>query len=364
MSESDNTPDIATTAPAPTTNNNKRSGLWLGLLLLVGLLATAGWFGYTQWWPQHQQMQTRMMVDQQQTAATIARLDQQLKTLENRLMQQLNQATVTFEQGVRNQLQHQRQEIESTQLMVQSVQAELANLDLSQESNWRILEAYNLTDRAAMKLWIEHDVVAAISLLKLALSHLAALDNPAHYAVREALTSDIARLEQLPQQQIEAASLALIRLRAQLAEQQWQQSLTAATEGGDSNATAASWVDNLKRSGATLFEQFIQVQRHDQAVAPMLEQAYFNVLQQRTLLQLQLAQQAALQHSQAAYEANLTEAITMLQHVAKQASHTDFSAAIQQLEELRSWQLRPDYPPQLEAQGHLHRLVRQLGQEG
>lgn len=372
MSESNQTPETTTSAPvaaeqpvvnaAQPTTKKGYGGWWVALVLLLAIGA-AGWLGYAKWWPHRQQQLAAMTAQQQQTAASMSQFEQQLSALEGRIAQQVNQSTAALEQAVRNQLRQQQQQLDNYHMAVKSVQAELANLDLSQEAHWRIFEARNLTDRAAMKLWIEHDIAAAIAFLKLALSHLTALDNPAHFAVREALVSDIARLEQLPQQQVSAASLALIGIRAQLAEQDWQQSVTQPNAGTDPSSDN-TWLSNLQRSMATLFSQFIQVQRHDQAVAPMLEQAYFNVLQQRVLLQLQLAQQAALHNSQALYEANLDEAIHLLQHVASVINNTDLAASIGQLQQLRQQQLRPAYPAQLEAQGQLERLAQQLGQGG
>src|SRR5690606_40467712 len=94
-------------------------------------------------------------LQQQQTAASMSQFEQQLSALEGRIAQQVNQSTAALEQAVRNQLRQQQQQLDNYHMTVKSVQAELANLDLSQEAHWRIFEARNLTDRAAMKLWIE-----------------------------------------------------------------------------------------------------------------------------------------------------------------------------------------------------------------
>jgi uncharacterized protein HemX len=355
-----------TAAKSPATARAEKSGSssvvpWLVVLILVAIIVAAAWFGYRHLFPmhtQHQQALDSLRSEQTATKTELERLQQALEDTSGDVNQQLEQALSAQEQQVRQQLQAQQTQLAEYRLAVESVQAELANLDMSQESNWRIFEAYELAGRAATKLWIEHDPQAALAFLRLAQSHLIALNNPAHMAARQALANDIATLEQLPEAQITDVSLTLGVLRDRISRSSWYQQL-AMTDVEQAPSENDSWLANLKRSANTLLQQFVRVQRRDTPVEPLIADAYFDVVQQRLLLQLQLAQQAALQGEQTLYEATLHEAISQLQVLEGQITDSGITEVVKQLTELSQVTLRPDYPTQLEATNQLERAVRQ-----
>jgi uncharacterized protein HemX len=363
------TPKVTASTTESTTKKSsekapkRNSGViaWIIVVLLTALIIVALWFGYTRIWPMHQQQITSMAQQQEASAATIEQLQGRLDNLEQAVSATVRSSVENLEQRVDSQLGRQQQIIDDYQLAVQSVQAELANLDISQESNWRIYEARNLAERAATKLWIEQDANAALAFLRLAESHIIALDNPAHMQARQALANDIALLEQLPESQIDAVSLKLGTLRDQVARSQWYQQVAMSS---DEAITAAddSWLSNLKRSVNTLLQQFVRVQRRDTPVEPMIADAYFDVLQQRLLLQLQLGQQAAMKGSQAVYEANINEAITLLTSLQGQVNDADLSRFIDELQALKGVQLQPDFPAALNSTTQLERLANQIAQ--
>lgn len=347
----------------PMKKPKRNSGLiaWIIVVILAAAIVVAMWFSYTRIWPMHQQQITSMVAQQDASAATIAQLQERLNNMEQAVSTTVRSSVENLEQRVESQLGRQQQIMDDYQLAVQSVQAELANLDISQESNWRIYEARNLAERAATKLWIEHDPIAALAFLQLAESHIIALDNPAHMQARQALANDIAMLEQLPESQIDAVSLQLGTLRDQVARSQWYQQLAMSSDEA-STAAGDSWLSNLKRSVNTLLQQFIRVQRRDTPVEPMIADAYFDVIQQRVLLQLQLAQQAALSGSQAVYEANINEAVELLNSLQGQVNDADLNRFIDELQILKATQLRPEYPSELTATAQLERLAKQVAQ--
>lgn len=360
----DKTKPASKPIPKDATKNPKRNSAliaWLIVVLLAAVIIVAMWFGYTRIWPLHQQQIASMAQQQDTSAATIEELQGRLDNLEQAVNATVRLSIEDLEQRVDSQIGRQQQIIDDYQLAVQSVQAELANLDISQESNWRIYEARNLAERAATKLWIENDSVAALAFLQLAQSHIVALDNPAHLQARQALANDIAQLEQLPESQIETVSLKLGTLRDQVARSQWYQQLGMSGENTDA-PTEDTWLSNLKRSFNTLLQQFVRIQRRDTPVEPMIADAYFDVLQQRLLLQLQLGQQAAMNGSQAVYEASLNEAITLLNDVQGQVNEADLNRFIDELKALQVIQLQPEYPTELSATTQLERLANQISQ--
>jgi uncharacterized protein HemX len=352
-----------TTKKEPSKKPKRNSGLiaWIIVVILAAAIIVAMWFGYTRVWPMHQQQIASMAAQQDATATTISQLQGRLDEMEQAVSTTVRSSVERLEQRVESQLGRQQQRLDDYQLAVQSVQAELANLDISQESNWRIFEARNLTEQASTKLWIENDADAARAFLELAESHIIALDNPAHMPVRQALANDIAMLKQLPDSQIEAVSLQLGTLRDQVSRSQWYQQL-AMSSAEASNSTEDNWLSHLKRSLNTLMQQFIRVQRRDTPVEPMIADAYFDVLQQRVLLQLQLAQQAAVTGSQLVYEANINEAIELLTSLQGQVNDADLNRFVDELQTLKATQLRPDYPSELTATAQLERLAKQVAQ--
>jgi uncharacterized protein HemX len=83
-----------------------------------------------------------------------------------------------------------------------------------------------------------------------------------------------------------------------------------------------------------------------------------NLLQQRTLLQLQIAQQAALAGRQAPYQAALQQALSLLQQLGV-TDVADIQRAQNELDALTQVSLIPAYPAQLQATAQLERLARQ-----
>ena len=362
-------PSAANTPVAPKAAKTSHSASWLAWLLIIILFIAIGaavWFGYKHVLPMHQQHQQaleRLRLDQQATEDELARVRQALNETSTQLDAQLNSALNEQDKRLKRTLAAQQSQLADYRLAVDSVQAELANLDMSQESNWRIFEAHELAGRAASKLWIEHDANAALAFLRLAQSHLVALNNPAYMAARQALANDIATLEQLPETQITAVSLQLGTLRERIRGSQWYQQLAM---NGDTQEVPSedNWLANLRRSGNTLLQQFVRVQRRDTPVEPMIADTYFDVVQQRLLLQLQLAQQAALQGEQALYSATIEEAIEQLRVLEGQITDTGVTEVIAQLSTLRAVTLRPEYPTELSVTSQLERLVRQQSQGG
>lgn len=339
---------------------------WVIVSILLVLIAAAGWFGYRHLVPMHQhhqQLLADLQAAQQTDQAQIAALTEQLSSQATQIEQRVAEALSEQQQTLNRQLQQQREQLSDYQLVVQSVQAELANLDMSQESNWRLFEARELANRAATKLWIEHNPHAALAFLQLAESHLKALNNPAHMNVRQALANNIAQLQQLPDTQIETVSLKLGTMRDQISRSSWYQQLAmTAEDGGTTNEN--DWWSHLKRSSNTLLQQFIRVQRRDTPIEPMIADAYFDVVQQRVLLQLQVAQNAAMQGMQLVYEGAIDEAIAQLQILEGQLTDTGISSLISELDALKTVELRPEYPTELSVLPLLERLVQQQSQGG
>ena len=349
----------AKTTPKPVPKPPQRSsrGGWWVLLLLVLLLSAAAASTYLYLWPVYQQQRVQLLNLQQQIDA--------LRDTSSGQTEQLRQV-IQGEVGVIARQADQRQQqqselVERYQRAVESVQAELANLDLSQQSSWRILEARNLVERAGQKLWIDSDVSASMQLLELADSHLAALNNPAHRAARQAIADDLFALRTLPKNQIDSVVMRLASVQSLLSNTNWYQRQPGRSALSPAN-DQADWWQQLQQTAAKLADQLVRVQYRETPLQPLLSDTFVKLLQQRTLLQLQIAQQAALGGRQAVYQEALQQALSLLQ----QLGVTD-AVAIQnaqsELDTLRQVTLVPEYPTELKAIAELERLARQANQE-
>ncbi|WP_127346086.1 uroporphyrinogen-III C-methyltransferase [Pseudidiomarina mangrovi] len=358
--QTETTPAKPTPAPKPPRQRSSTGGWWalLLVLVLVGGSATAG---YVYLWPayqQQQQLHQRQLVDMQNQI-------EELRDINARQADQVRMVIQGEVSGIARQAYEREQQqqalLERYQRAVESVQAELANLDLSQQTTWRILEARNLVERAGQKLWIDSDVAATIQLLQLADSHLAALNNPAHRAARQALADDLFALQALPANQIDAAAMRLASVQAQLARVNWYQ-----RQPGRSELSAvddsADWWQQLQQSAGKLADQLVRVQYRETPVQPLLSDAFVNLLQQRTLLQLQIAQQAALAGRQDVYQQALQQALTMLQQLGA-TDVVEIQRAQSELDTLAQLTLVPEYPAELQATAQLERLARQATAE-
>lgn len=349
------------TAKKEMARSNSNSG-WGAVAILLIIIGGISWAAYYYLWPQWQEQSqtlTRQASDLENLKDSV---DERLTSAQRSQQQQLQSQLDAFSATTERQLNQQAANLDQLQRAVQSVQAEVANLDLSQASTWRLFEARNLVQRAATRLWIEHDLGAALQLLVLAQSHLEALNNPTHMAARQALANDIMALRGLSGDQRESAAIVLTSVRAQLADANWYQRRVSAFAESIERPEVEGWWASLQRSGQTLMDQFIRVQRQEQPITPLLSDSFVALSQQRLLLQLQLAQQAALAGSQAVFEASIQEALRLLETLGS-APDQRLQTARETLLNLQQTKLRPDYPADLESLELIERLARNAGAE-
>lgn len=341
---------------------------WLLLIIVIAALAAGGWFGYPHW-QAYQQSQQQI---QQQLASyndQVAALENKLSQLEREQSQQANRIAETPEslnalrQSLRGELRQQQTELNNQARALGSLQSELANLDMSQESSWRIIEARNLAAMAGRKVWLEGDINTAIRLLELADSHLRALDNPVHIPVRQALRDDIDSLTAIAQVDTDAIVIRLTSVAEQLNALNWQQA--PGFNGPDATGTetdATTWQQNLANSWKRFMQQFVRIQQREEAVEPLLSQDFVRVVQQRLQLSLQLAQLAAVAANDERYQAALEQAQSVLADYAPAQSDT-VKQAQQTLRDLQQQQLEQAKPSTLQSIELLQQLAANNNEE-
>jgi len=350
-----------TTKPKPKPVKPPRKTSILTPVLLGVMLGALGYGGYWVW--QYSQGLTTQLTSYQQQLASqqqaIAELTQRQQTLATELQQQPQRFANdmnTLERTVANQ----QQALDQQALSVAAVASEFANFDLSQTSGWRIIEARNLADLAGRKLWLDGDIEDAITLLKLADSHLEVLNNPAYLTIRQALSDDIATLELLEVAPVDEIAMRIASLQKSVSTIDWQPQ--AQPSVAEPTTMTTDWWENLKRSGRSLLDHFIRIERREQPVEPMLANDFVRVIKERLQLQLQLAQSAVLQGHDELYQSALADAQTLLQNYAPTTS-TELNRVLTQLAELRTYEFKQQRPEQLSALPLLQRQAAAVSGE-
>ncbi|MBY6064620.1 uroporphyrinogen-III C-methyltransferase [Pseudidiomarina sediminum] len=330
---------------------------WIIISLFVIASVAAGWLGYRYVYQDllatNQQLQQQAQSQATQLSALNDELTQ-LKRQQQQLPSQIEQQLQHTEQGLRRAVSQQAQEQSDLQRAVQAVQAELAGLDVSQATAWRVIEARQLVEQASNKVYIDQKPALALQLLTLADTHLAALNNPAYQAARQAINDDKVALNSIAVDQHLQVAMTLSSLRANLMQQDWQMVQPSLVSEAIATPADAPWYQHFKASMGKLFQQLIQVQHRSKPITPQLSAAFIELSKQRVLLQLQLAQQAALSQSDTLFQASLTEALALLSELAGQ-TELALDGTAEQLTQLRNQQLQPKLPEQLRSLAILNR---------
>ncbi|RUO76626.1 uroporphyrinogen-III C-methyltransferase [Pseudidiomarina taiwanensis] len=363
MAKAKHTPEATETDTTEAPVESSRTGRWFAGLFILLVIAGAIAAAYFYVWPSFQ----KLLQDEPTAAATetpvtakLEQLDQRVNGLQQQLSQlnadQARYATVDAMQQSQAQLY---QELRATQQALAALQTEIGLLDLSAQANWRIIEAHQFTQRATVKLWVEGEPEAAQQLLQLAHDQLAQLNNPAHLTARQALQNDIQTLRALPAAQHLDAALSLASLRSLVSEIDWTQTPQSSFAKPVERDLGDDWLSNLKRSALALSDQFIRIQTHEQPVEPLLSHSFTLLAEQRLLLQLQLAQQAALSGDQTLYVLSLNEATELVAQL-DGIDDTRVTTLASQLNALTDLTLQASYPDSLQSPALVARLAEKL----
>lgn len=334
---------------------------WLLVIVLVAALAGSGWAAYRYVYQDllatNQQLNEQVTAQEQQLNGLQREFDSKLAELERQQQQlpglverQLQQS----EQSLMRSVSEQEQRQSDLTRAVQSVQAELASLDVSQATAWRILEARQLVAQASNKLYIDQAPELALQLLELADTHLAALNNPAYQAARQAINDDKVALRSVDADRHLAVAMELSSLRARLLQQDWRINAPTRTLVNEEAPADAPWYEHLQASASTLLQQLIRVQHREKPIEPQLSAAFVELAKQRVLLQLQLAQQAALSQTDELYQRSLQEALALVVEL-EQQSDLELAALRSDLTELAAQTLQPNLPEQLRSVAIMNR---------
>lgn len=326
--------------PTAVVNGNKsRSGAVLGgVAILLALGLTGGLYLHGH----------KNAVAQQ---AELAQLKQQLASALSKIDQTSSKDA--------EQLAALDQTQQRLQGEMQGLQNRVLDLNDKRPNDWMLAESEYLVRMAGRKLWLEHDLVSAITLLGNADERIAALNDPSLMPIRKALAEDIAKLKGMPRIDREGLTLKLAALSDQIEllplstvsmpEAKAEPDQTVSTNPGE-------WESNLKKNWVKFTENFVTIRRRDGAVEALLSPQQEIFLRENLKTKLLQAQLSVYREQQALYEDSLDKAQRWL----TQYFDTDHSATRYmqgEIDKLKGEQIQIDYPAQFKTQAMLEQVL-------
>ena len=294
----------------------------------------------------------------------LAQIDVVIKAAQNRLVELQQQQPALQENDLQRRQQLQNLSESQQQLTDKQTQLEkqLLKLESRRPNDWLLAEADYLVRMAGRKLWLERDATAAQMLLIEADNRLRDLNDASLLPLRQALTSDLAKLKELPTLDREGMVLrigALIDNVDQLTllgiNPPPRNEEDAATELSDE---LGDWRSNLRKSWSAFSENFITIRRRNGNTEALISPQQTWYLKENLKTRLLQAQLAVYREQQAVYEDNLTKADKWLEQyfdpndTVSQYMHSEIAKLLEQPVVL-------EYPKQFASQHQLEELVHQ-----
>ena len=240
-----------------------------------------------------------------------------------------------------------------------ALQTKVLDLDDQRPNDWMLAESEYLVRMAGRKLWLEHDIVSAITLLGNADERIKALNDPSLMPIRKALAEDIAQLKGMPRVDREGLTLKLAALSDQIELLPLSTVSMPQAKAEPDQAVSANpdeWESNLKKNWVKFTENFITIRRRDGAVEALLSPQQEIFLRENLKTKLLQAQLAVYREQQALYEDSLEKAQRWLtQYFDTDNSATQYMQS--ELDKLKGEQIQFDYPDQFKTQAMLEQVL-------
>ncbi|WP_421172965.1 uroporphyrinogen-III C-methyltransferase [Aeromonas sp. 601115] len=242
---------------------------------------------------------------------------------------------------------------------MQGLQNRVLDLNDKRPNDWMLAESEYLVRMAGRKLWLEHDLVSAITLLGNADERISALNDPSLMPIRKALAEDIAKLKGMPRIDREGLTLKLAALSDQIELLPLSTVSMPEAKAEPDQAVSANpdeWESNLKKNWVKFTENFVTIRRRDGAVEALLSPQQEIFLRENLKTKLLQAQLSVYREQQALYEDSLDKAQRWL----TQYFDTDNSATRYmqgEIDKLKGEQIQIDYPAQFKTQAMLEQVL-------
>ncbi|EGR1511707.1 heme biosynthesis operon protein HemX [Vibrio vulnificus] len=337
------------TPPATTKDEQKKPSQKLSILaIIIALLGTGG-------------VAFQLQQQNSQYQAQIAALQNQLQQTQSAMSNELNQMkqeTVAKATEVTHKaevvLAQQQKSIESLQLAMADVKGRRPN-------DWLLAEADYLVKLAGRKLFLEHDVVSATSLMESADQRIAALNDPSLVPLRKAMAKDITDLKTIPLIDRDGLVLRLTALQQQVDQLPLANAILPEAKTVEKQQVSDdinNWQNNLMASLKAFSENFITFRTRDGNVIPLLSPEQHFYLKENIKAKIETAIKAVYQEQGEVYTTSLTTAEAWSQAFFNQDNNTvkEFTQSLKQLSEQK---IQVQYPVKLQTQNQLADVIRE-----
>ncbi|NGN99658.1 heme biosynthesis operon protein HemX [Grimontia sp. S25] len=263
-------------ATPPPATQEKKGGNKLSVVAIVLVIALGGGLYYHG----HQQSQ--------QLTANISALTDEISSLKSALADSEKQS----QEAVKKAVQDTQVLIEQQDTTIQSLQSALADVKGRRPNDWLLAEADYLVNQAARKLWLEHDVLTATTLMQNADQRIAELNDPSLTPVRQAMAKDIQQLKAVKRIDRDGIVLRLNSLQQEVDKLPLANAIMPEAEEVAPQQVSGNvddWQQNLKASFSDFVGQFITYRKREGDVVPLLTPAQTFYLQENLKAKLDQA---------------------------------------------------------------------------
>ncbi|PAO31127.1 heme biosynthesis operon protein HemX [Vibrio vulnificus] len=337
------------TPPATTKNEQKKPSQKLSILaIIIALLGTGGVAFQLQ--QQNSQYQAQITALQNQLQQTQSAMSNELNQVKQETVAKATEVTHKAEVV----LAQQQKSIESLQLAMADVKGRRPN-------DWLLAEADYLVKLAGRKLFLEHDVVSATSLMESADQRIAALNDPSLVPLRKAMAKDITDLKTIPLIDRDGLVLRLTALQQQVDQLPLANAILPEAKTVEKQQVSDdinNWQNNFMASLKAFSENFITFRTRDGNVIPLLSPEQHFYLKENIKAKIETAIKAVYQEQGEVYTTSLTTAEAWSQAFFNQDNNTvkEFTQSLKQLSEQK---IQVQYPVKLQTQNQLADVIRE-----
>ncbi|EGQ7940165.1 uroporphyrinogen-III C-methyltransferase [Vibrio vulnificus] len=337
------------TPPTTTKDEQKKPSQKLSILaIIIALLGTGGVAFQLQ--QQNSQYQAQITALQNQLQQTQSAMSNELNQVKQETVAKATEVTHKAEVV----LAQQQKSIESLQLAMADVKGRRPN-------DWLLAEADYLVKLAGRKLFLEHDVVSATSLMESADQRIAALNDPSLVPLRKAMAKDITDLKTIPLIDRDGLVLRLTALQQQVDQLPLANAILPEAKTVEKQQVSDdinNWQNNLMASLKAFSENFITFRTRDGNVIPLLSPEQHFYLKENIKAKIETAIKAVYQEQGEVYTTSLTTAEAWSQAFFNQDNNTvkEFTQSLKQLSEQK---IQVQYPVKLQTQNQLADVIRE-----
>lgn len=235
---------------------------------------------------------------------------------------------------------------EGLMLQLQHNSQRLAELPGAERHDWLLAEAEYLLRLANQRLNLESDADGALAMLKAADNVLLETASPMLDKVRVIIAQEIQTLRAVPAIDLTGAIARIQALQDQIDQLEWMprgiSQPEEKTSEVDEQQQENRWLKAWQKTKAAL-SSIVRIRDHEEPLVAPLSPDQHYYLQQNMHLMLEQAQVALARQNAGLYTQSIERTQQWLQQFVMM-KNANTNAAIEGLQELKSWQVSPEFP--------------------